>query len=365
MPKGNKTQTVVTVQQQNPKTNKNQKKRRNKRKKNGQSGQARGTNQNQLASIPVARTTVVHTRGARFSGSKNGSMCVSHEELFGTVVGSDAFSSATAPINPGLSGLFPWLSQIARNYESYRFKRLRFKYVASSGSNQTGTVYLGVEFDPADAPPTDENQLASYQGTTSCAPWKNNSYTCTSQNLAKRQTYFVRNGAVGSNSDLTLYDVGFFIIGTADNQATPAKLGKLWVEYEVELMTPQTTDPGIGSSLSARFTGADKAATLPTQVGNAPLAASVNAGILTITALAPYQGLVALNMAGTVLANPVIAGTATSSAKALVVNAGGTVAVSQYTANMKRDQTMTFDFTGSTSITGYFLRFGQYNYANG
>jgi len=312
--------------------------------------------QRQVAA-PVSIGVVTKIAGPKYRASKNGSVCISHKELIGDVNGSVNFSVLRSRINPGLSTMFPWLSSVAPNYESYKFKRLHFKYVPSCSTSATGVVYLTVEFDPQDSIPTSERQIASYDGAVTGSVWTRHEYNCAARNLHKRSSYFVRNGTVPDN-ELQLYDVGY-VIGATSGNADNSLLGKLWVEYEVELITPQLNDLAVGNSLSLFSTGAGKV--IPVNTGNAPLVSSINGSVITYTATAPYQALVAYNIAGTGLTNPPVGGTATSTAKALVVNGASTVSVAQYTVSFNEGDTLTFDLTASTSITNYFIRFGQYN----
>lgn len=353
--KGSAPVTVIVQKQQQPNQNNQKKKKKKKKQNNGI--------QSIVVRAPAAQGNVTKAKPARQTMGPRGSYCVKHSELIGTLIGSEDFTTTSYPINPGLSALFPWLSSIATNYESYRFKHLSLRYAAATGSQQAGTVYLGCEFDSHDAPPTDEGQLASYQDTVTTIPWRNVSYRCDAQNLNKRKTYLVRNGIPAG--DIDLYDTGFFIVGTTDNTATP-KLGKLWVDYEVELMTPQTSNPGVGNSLSALFTGTDKAVALPTQNGNAPLTAFTVANTLVFTAFNPYEAVFAVNIGGTGLTDlGNMGGTATSVAKAILTNTAGTISVGQYTVSFKRGDTLILNMSSWTSVTGYFCRFGQYNVANG
>jgi len=78
-------------------------------------------------SRPVSGTSMAISNGDANQGSIN----VRHREFVTDVPAANAsiFSLfINSPINPGNGALFPWLSQIAIRYESYRFKNLRFVY---------------------------------------------------------------------------------------------------------------------------------------------------------------------------------------------------------------------------------------------
>jgi hypothetical protein len=147
------------------------------------------------------------------------------------------------PINPGLNGSFPWLSNIAQNWESYKFHKLRYCYYTRTGSTTVGSVILAPDYDATDGPPINEQVIASYEDAVEDAPWKD--LVCT---LKERSMFsigpkkFVRSADVGFN-DLKLYDAGNLYIATVDSTAAAA-WGKLWVEYDITFFTPQIAPVG-------------------------------------------------------------------------------------------------------------------------
>lgn len=70
---------------------------------------------------------------------------ITHREYIGDVITSGtagAFKTNTYYINPGLNKTFPWLSQIAQNFESYRMLgcAFEFKSMSSDALNSTNTA---------------------------------------------------------------------------------------------------------------------------------------------------------------------------------------------------------------------------------
>jgi hypothetical protein len=71
--------------------------------------------------------------------------------------GVSTFNIESFDLNPGLQSIFPFLSQIAQNFELYEFMGLMFQYKPTSGefgnttSNALGKVILATNYDP-DAP---------------------------------------------------------------------------------------------------------------------------------------------------------------------------------------------------------------------
>lgn len=309
---------------------------------------------------PVAIGTRQTVRKPRTRTTKDGHYCVQHSELIDSVAGTDAFSNASYAINPGVPVVFPWLSQIAPNYESYRFKKLHFRYVPTIGTDAPGSIYMAPEFNNNDSPPVDESQIASYDGCVTGNIWQTGIiYRCSQSNLNKRKSYYVRNGSLPANADIDLYDTGYHNVATVDCGGA-VKAGKLWVDYDVEFMTPQLNATGVGRALSAKFTGIDNGVTVPVKVGIAPLTASVAAGVLTFTASQPYQCLVNTVVSGNTLTATTVTGSATVTSIYNTQSSSGASLNTASLVNFLRGQTYSLDFNGTT-VTAYITRFAQYD----
>jgi hypothetical protein len=70
----------------------------------------------------------------------------------------------------------------------------------------------------------------------------------------------LRTGAVPSGTDVKLYDVGNFFVGTTGGVNTDP-IGKLYVEYEVEFFVPQKESASGSSGASFAYTAADQTGT--------------------------------------------------------------------------------------------------------
>ncbi len=174
---------------------------------------------------------------------------IRHRELIATVNGAVSFSASGYYLNPGLSATFPWLSTQAAGWEQYRFRKLKFEFVTRCGSTTTGSVLLVPDYDALDAPPSTEAVAATYRGTIEDVPWKDMELAMDmNAAFAIGPRKYIRNGLVVT-SDLKTYDAGQFFLcvtGMADTSA----VGKLWVEYDVELSVPQTVSSGLGNPLT-------------------------------------------------------------------------------------------------------------------
>jgi len=215
------------------------------------------SSRNQSAANAYFSGTSVSRPQFQSMGGTDGRIRVRHKELFDDLSGSIFFSLKKFPINPGRPEIFPWLSQISQNYESYRFNKLRFEFKTLAPTATQGTVALSVDYDAADAAPTSLQEMFQNQGTVDSAAWAPTTcLNCPVSNMDKlKQRYIRGNTALSANLDIKTYDVGNFFIATADMTGV-AKVGRLWVEYDVELMTPQgrSVDPDYSAHVTASGT---------------------------------------------------------------------------------------------------------------
>jgi len=102
-------------------------------------------------------------------------------------------------------------------------------------------MMMAVDFDAADAAPTTKQQLLAYQGAVRSAPWQRCAYIAAKTNLRKFGIQrYVRSAALASNLDIKTYDVGNLFVATQGTTVT-GSLAELYVDYDVELFTPQLT----------------------------------------------------------------------------------------------------------------------------
>jgi len=244
-------------------------------------------------------TTAPRTRQIR-----NG-VVVCHSEYItdilnnGTDIGTGPFNLQRFDINPGLYNSFPWLSQSAPQYESYRFRKLNYRYQGTTSSSASGSVYLAVEYDASDPNPGSKTQIANWQETKFSSPWDHMTHVSTRQNLSKRNTYYVRNGTVPANSDVKLYDTGYLCVVQTNVMPaanTSATIGEIWVDYEVELQTPQLGNAGLNNALFSKTVIASNTATTAVTTGNLPVVVTNAASVFTFTIPRPLSALVTVDL---------------------------------------------------------------------
>lgn len=312
----------------------------------------------------MAQTQIIRTADPKFIRQPNGDIMITHRELIGDVAGSTGFRVTKIPINPGLQSLTTWLSQIAPNYESYKFEKMDFEYKTTSSTAATGVVMAAVDYDASDSAPVDKQSLAAYKGYSRSSPWENFKQISIKENLSKRNSYYVRSGALAPNEDIKLYDVGNLFLATQGQAADDTPIGEIYADYTVRLMTPQLNNPALGTSKSAFFQKTVDETSTATG-SNAPLIISTGAlpGATTITATAPYQCLMSMGMKYSAGGGaPAIGGTATIGE---IVNAvSATVVTYDAEVSFLAGQTVVINYGGTTAnLEKLWVRVGQYNNA--
>jgi len=190
-------------------------------------------------SVAAAYSAPIKNNRPKISYGENGRSCrVQHKEFIQNVSGTPGFTVALfLALNPGLAGTFPWLSNIANNFEQYRVRMMRFCYLTRTGTNIPGSVLMAPDYDASDAQPLSEQILSNYAEIVEDAPWKDICCILRPAGMhALGPKKFVRNGLV-PGQDLKTTDVGTFVLATVDGSAV--NWGKVWVEYDVEFFAPQ------------------------------------------------------------------------------------------------------------------------------
>lgn len=171
----------------------------------------------------------------------NGRTTISHREFIADISGSPAYASTSYAVNPGDSVTFPWLAAIARNYESYKFRSLTFEYRTTASSITKGSVMMALDYDASDAPPADKCKLMAYAGASRSAAWDENNFRARPADLTKfAKERYVRIPGL-TIVDIKTYDVANLFIATQGMEDS-LEVGELYVNYTVELQTPQLGD---------------------------------------------------------------------------------------------------------------------------
>jgi hypothetical protein len=233
---------------------------------------------------------------------------VSHSEEFAPVTTTGTpFAVATFQCNPGVAACFPWLAPIAARYEMYKFRRLVFKFTTTAPTSTAGFVTLAFDYDALDLPPSTMSIARSYHDKSGGAPWSNWVLNCDLAQGDRLPEKYIRVGLPPTNNDLKTYDVGNLHVCTEGISA--ATVGYLEVEYVVDLMTPQIQDPVGGSqSFTSDVTHIFKNVNVTDNDAVFPFTTS---GGQTMLFYQNWEGLIVLNLTGTVASSLSCAATGT------------------------------------------------------
>lgn len=161
-----------------------------------------------------------------------------------------AFALQSLPVNPALVQSFPYLANIAQNFEEYRFRGLVFEFVSSASpylaSSAMGTLVVAMEYNPLAPVFTNKPQMENSDYAVSSRFDKNLMYGVECKQFTQN-SYLTRYQAA---DPLTAYDSGLFQVATVPGSGFPVNsvVGELWVSYDVELMRPRVSPARFGLS---------------------------------------------------------------------------------------------------------------------
>lgn len=184
--------------------------------------------------------------------SDTGSVRVVHRKFIRDIYAPETdqqdFSPQEIHINPGLEESFPWLSQVAANYDSYKLNQCIFTFKSTVAEFQTttgvvGDVIMAVQYNKHDKPFSDSHSMKEFHGSVSgkstdtilCG------VECDPRKTAGNDHKFVRYQGIPESEDKQDYDKGVLTFATNNlpSQLAGHKIGELWVSYNVTLMHPK------------------------------------------------------------------------------------------------------------------------------
>lgn len=229
---------------------------------------------------PVNSNSIVHGVPSNPSGivahsapmtamDDSGDIMLSHKEFLGNVLiqatangqTQSTFDNQIFPLNPGLSGTFPFLSQIAQCFTLYSMQGLMFQYKPTSGemgigSQQLGKVIMATDYDPMATPFINSVQMENYQFSNTAKPsiGQIHGVECKpSESLLDMK--YVRTGI--SKRDPALTDIGLFQIATEGVPfpantviGTQVVIGELWASYTVKVSRANLYGSLLGQNIS-------------------------------------------------------------------------------------------------------------------
>lgn len=148
-------------------------------------------------------------------------------------------------ITPTNEVLFPWLANIAKNYQYYYFKKLKFEFRTTSGASTNnaspaiGKIVMAIDEDFNYGLTPSRAQLEDLAGSSGGPPYGN--FACsyntsmTAQRTRPVKRWFTFPPAVTAQtlSDKRLEQVGRLFLLTGGSPVDASVAGELWVTYSV------------------------------------------------------------------------------------------------------------------------------------
>lgn len=218
------------------------------------------------------------------------------------------FTLQSFPCNPGQSASFPWLSVASQNWLYYDFEELTFEFISTSATSFSsatnialGTVIGRHEDDPTIPVDGSLAQMLNSFGAETAKPaesWKYHVHL----DKTRMGHYTIRTGSQPTNTDLRMYDQGYFEIASSGLPQASVNFGQLWVSYKVHLYRPFYIAGLIGQTIRC----AHYQSTAATFTNAAPL------GTVALTTAANSRGdTIGLTFTSTVINFPITISTGT------------------------------------------------------
>lgn len=186
-------------------------------------------------------------------GPSDSAITVSHVEYVRDIYVQPSsvvpFVVQTIPINAGLPAAFPWLSQLACNYEEYSLVQCIYTFKStigevSTGNGQQGQILMATQYNPADEPFADKESMMMYAHSSSAKLSSTvlHGVECDPKLLPNTTgVKYVRTGGISQAQDIKEYDAGVLNIAISAPPATylGQSVGELWVSYTVVLRKPK------------------------------------------------------------------------------------------------------------------------------
>lgn len=184
--------------------------------------------------------------------SGNGGTIIRFQEYLGDVITSStpgAFKIDTFMLNASNEKTFPWLSQVAANYDQYEIQGILFNFRSTSANalNSTntalGTVMFATQYDVVDAPFSSKTEMLNYEFSTSSVPSQDQTHMVECDpHQTPLPLLFTESGSTNPpNTDPRLYFLGRTAIATTGFQGASVNIGELHVTYQVKLLKPKLT----------------------------------------------------------------------------------------------------------------------------
>lgn len=184
-----------------------------------------------------------------------GDIRVQHSELFADITvpaTSTEFNATGYDINVADS-MFPWLSDLATQYERYRIESLVFKFMSNVASSTAGRIYLGVDYDGADDAPSSGAAMSLLSSNVMANVWVPEVILHCDKAALRGLGLWLTTDSVAKDGHAESFAslAGRFFVAT-EGVPVNTVCGSVIVEYVVRLHLPHS-DPGAIALRSSRY----------------------------------------------------------------------------------------------------------------
>lgn len=199
------------------------------------------------AVAPSANSTTVSQYKPRVSGgTASNSFTIENRELLSSAEwsGSNSFELTEYSVNPGLSSIFGYASNVSKNYTRYAMN-MRLIWAPSVPSTVQGQIAFAMDRDNTATPPSSMQEFLSYESNVVTSLWKNVNFPTSGMFASSEKLLYIRFGPLDDLSQINLYDlmkvyVAFNGVSTGTN--APQSLGSLYIEYKITFFNQKLQD---------------------------------------------------------------------------------------------------------------------------
>jgi len=179
-----------------------------------------------------------------FQAAKNGFRVPHTEYVCDVISAGGSFACSRYAINPLNATLFPWLPNIAQNFEEYRIEGLVAMFKTNSGDAVSstnaalGSVIIATQYNATDEPFVDKLAMEQYMFATSTVPSCSMMHPVEcAKGTSPVDVLFVA-GPDSMTIDPRFSTFGIINVATVGQQAA-SNLGEFWVSYDIVFTKPR------------------------------------------------------------------------------------------------------------------------------
>jgi len=242
----------------NPQKNKNPKKQKPKN---------HNRKKDETTKAPVSIGVKMTSSKPQIQRTKMG-VIVHHRELVATLTSATSGDGVLMyqPVYPTNSTLWPWLAVQGQLYEQYIVRQLKFCFRTDLGTNTAGAVYLAMDYDCNDSPPSSKQDISQMDGCVRTSAWQPADCIVNPRKLKRVNAYIIRSGTDGATIPHSDYDIGNFVIFTS-GISSGLIFGDVYAEYTIEFRIPAQVNITADSVFESSWNGITMSTSTPLGTG--------------------------------------------------------------------------------------------------